>query len=140
MKSPPSKIELLPANGRERLPRRFAPLLSRLVAERIAQFLAKRDDWLIEPFMRERRLADEIRRLQSIPEQEKFSLYFEEFGCLDCKRTDMPHAGNALCHSCRMRFLGRLKGKVQQAEDDIRERGRIERLHTNPTPCMGEGK
>ncbi len=49
--------------------------LHTIVQQQLAEALAQKDGILIEPFFRERRIAEEIRRLQFVPERKKWSIY-----------------------------------------------------------------
>jgi transcriptional regulator with XRE-family HTH domain len=81
--------------------------LNRLVQQEVAKIMAERDALVFEPWFRSRQVSYELKRLQSVPEQEKFSIGYERYGCIDCKTQDRPHAGNNLCHRCRTRWFGR---------------------------------
>ncbi len=48
--------------------------LQAVVQQQLAEALAQKDGILIEPFFRERRIAEEIRRLQFVPERKKWSI------------------------------------------------------------------
>jgi hypothetical protein len=80
-----------------------------LVAKQVAEILAKRDEAVFEPFFRSRQVAFELRRLQSVPEQQKWSTYFSLFGCIDCKQTDKGHAACGFCFRCYGRVGSRLR-------------------------------
>jgi hypothetical protein len=49
-----------------------------------------------------------IRRLLPPEYLKRFPLYFEQYGCIHCKRRDVPHCANGLCAACnaliRLRF------------------------------------
>ena len=82
--------------------------LDRLVQQKVAEIMAERDALVFEPFFRSRQIAYELKRLQTVPEQEKWSTYYERYGCLDCKTQDRVHAGNGMCHNCRSMVFRRL--------------------------------
>jgi hypothetical protein len=65
--------------------------IERLVKEQVGEIMAERDALVFEPFFRSRQVAYELKRLQSVPEQEKFSISYERYGCIDCKTFDRPH-------------------------------------------------
>jgi hypothetical protein len=81
--------------------------LRKLVQQQVAEIMAERDALAFEPFFRSRQVAYELKRLQSVPEQEKFSIGYERYGCIDCKTQDRPHAGNGLCNTCRVKWFHR---------------------------------
>lgn len=77
--------------------------LHRLVQEEVAKIMAKRDAFVFEPFFRSRQVAYELKRLQTVPEQKKFSVAFTRYGCLVCKTRERIHGGNGMCTNCYAR-------------------------------------
>jgi len=55
-----------------------------------------------------RELFHKIRRSMPPEYFKRFPLYFEQYGCIHCKRRDVPHCANGLCSACsvliRLRF------------------------------------
>jgi hypothetical protein len=82
--------------------------LDQLVTQRVAEIMAERDALVFEPFFRSRQVAYELKRLQCVSEQRKFSISFERYGCIDCKTRERIHGGNGLCNQCRGRWFTRL--------------------------------
>lgn len=82
--------------------------LDRLVQEKVAEIMAERDAVVFEPFFRSRQVAYELKRLQAVPEQTKFSVAFERYGCMICETRERIHAGNGLCTGCRALWFRRL--------------------------------
>jgi Zn-finger nucleic acid-binding protein len=82
--------------------------LRRLVKEQVAEIMAGRDAIAFEPFFRSRQVAYELKRLQSVPEQKKFSVAFARYGCMVCETRKTIHAGNGMCPQCRGRWFTRL--------------------------------
>ncbi len=116
--------------------------IARLVQQQVAEIMAERDALVFEPFFRSRQVAYELKRLQSVPEQEKFSVSYERYGCMDCKKHTTPHAGNNLCQSCRAKWFGRLTQIIKEGikgEPAQRARGtaRAERLIPENAPRDG---
>jgi hypothetical protein len=102
------KIEVLPSlEDMLRGPLRHDQLL-KIVQVEVAKTMAERDALAFEPFFRSRQVAYELKRLQTVPEQRKWSIWYERYGCLDCKSQDDPHAGNGLCSICRGKVFRRL--------------------------------
>ena len=102
-----SEIELLPSPQELlRGPIRQEEL-RKLVQQQVAEIMAERDALVFEPFFRGRQVSYEIKRLQSVPEQEKFRIGYERYGCMDCKTQGRPHAGNNLCDRCRSKWFSR---------------------------------
>ena len=82
--------------------------LDRLVKQKVAEVMAERDALVFEPFFRSRQVAYELKRLQCVSEQRKFSISFERYGCIDCKTRERIHGGNGMCNQCRSRWFVRL--------------------------------
>jgi DNA-directed RNA polymerase subunit RPC12/RpoP len=78
------------------------------VQQKVAEIMADRDALVFEPFFRSRQIAHELKRLQTVSEQEKFSVYFERYGCLTCETRNTIHAGNGMCGNCHSRVFYRL--------------------------------
>ena len=82
--------------------------LDRLVQEKVAEVMAERDAIAFEPFFRSRQVAYELKRLQTVSEQDKWGVYFERYGCMVCETRERIHAGNGMCNRCRSRTFVRL--------------------------------
>jgi hypothetical protein len=129
----PNRIEVLPSPQEMRRAPVQRDELEKLVQQKLAEIMADRDALVFEPFFRSRQVAYELKRLQSVPEQEKFSISYERYGCMDCKTHASPHAGNNMCHACRSKWFRRLAqiiGEGIKGEPAQRARGtaRSERL------------
>lgn len=77
------------------------------VRKQVAEVMAERDALAFEPFFRARQVAYELKRMQTVPEQKKFSIGFARFGCLRCDTKEAIHAGNGLCPTCRALWFRR---------------------------------
>jgi hypothetical protein len=91
--------------------------IQKLVQQQVAEALAQREAAVFEPFFRSRQVAYELRRLQSAPEQKKWSVYYERHGCQQCKRADLIHAGNGYCPRCYSRMGQILKGIIRELSE-----------------------
>jgi hypothetical protein len=108
-KDNPAAITLIPSPGTMLRTGVNEAELNRLVQTRVAEILADRDAFVFEPFFRSRQIAYELRRLQTVPEQRKWSVYFERYGCLICESRKRIHAGNGMCGACYARTFSTLK-------------------------------
>jgi hypothetical protein len=88
--------------------------LERLVQQKVAEIMAERDAAVFEPFFRSRQIAYELKRLQTIPEQEKWSVYFDRYGCLICEGRKRIHVGNGMCTQCYARTFNTLKQIIKE--------------------------
>jgi hypothetical protein len=83
--------------------------LNRLVQTKVAEIMAERDVIVFEPFFRSRQIAYELKRLQSVPEQRKWTVFFDRYGCLLCETRKRIHTGNGMCDRCYPRIFNTLK-------------------------------
>ena len=102
-------IELVrPESSALASPERDFEKLDRLVQQRVAEILTRRDAFIWEPWFRTRQVANEIRRLQTVSEKRKWTRFYEDEGCLACGTTAVPHASNGFCHACHARIHNKL--------------------------------
>jgi hypothetical protein len=91
----------------------------------LAELMAERDALVFEPFFRSREMSYEIKRLQTVPEQQKFSIGYERYGCMICEASDRPHAGNGLCARCHSKWFRRYAEIIKEGmEREPAKRGR----------------
>lgn len=100
-----------------------AGLLERLVQQEVAKALATKDGFLFEPSFRSKRVSDEIRRLQTIPERKVHALRFQLYGCLNCGTKKASHYAYAYCASCYHReqaLRKKLRSQLEHAQEPPR--------------------
>ena len=88
--------------------------LERRLQEMVVETLTARDEFMWEPFFRLRRIANEMKRLQTVPEKEKWEVFYQRFGCMRCKTQERTHTGNGFCSDCYKWALRTLKSIVQE--------------------------
>ncbi len=71
---------------------------------------------LFEPWFRNRQESFEIKRTQTVPEQRKWSVYYETWGCVCCKKKKLPHKSLGFCQACYLRVSQRIKEILKNAE------------------------
>jgi hypothetical protein len=103
------KIELLPSRDSILRAGIDEKTLTLLVKEKVAEIMVDRDAIVFEPFFRSRQIAYELKRLQTMPEREKWSVHFGRYGCLICETRTRIHVGNGMCGSCYTRTFNNLK-------------------------------
>ncbi|MGC1107105.1 MAG: hypothetical protein WA876_11250 [Candidatus Acidiferrales bacterium] len=112
--APIATTELLPPEPQG--PQSELSQLERLVQQKVAEILASREDLLLRPFFDTRRIAEELRRLQTMPARRKWSVYYATFGCLICRRKrESHHGGCGMCWNCYQRTSTRLRTIVDEA-------------------------
>ena len=81
-------------------------------------------------------------RLPTVSEQQKWTVYFQRFGCLICETMDRIHAGNGMCNRCHANTQNGLKqvlGELvrNQTAQPARGRLRLDRLLSPSHPMDG---
>ena len=113
------RVEVIPPekpNAPRLGPEDAKKLLKRLVEQQVAEIMANRDEFLFQPFFQQRKVADEIRRLQTVPERNKWSRYYDRWGCLRCNTRKVPHSSIGMCRDCRSLIRKRLVSLIDNAE------------------------
>ena len=67
--------------------------LNLLVQEKVAEIMADRDAFVFEPFFRSRQIAYELKRLQTMPERQKWSVHFGTLRLFDLRNADTNSCG-----------------------------------------------
>jgi hypothetical protein len=109
--------ELLPSPENILRPGVDKAILDRLVQQKVAEIMAEREATAFEPFFRSRQIAFEIRRLQTVPEQESWHVFFDRHGCLYCHSKEKGHAGCGMCFRCYPRILNEKKTIIRELMD-----------------------
>jgi hypothetical protein len=107
----PVEAELVESLLPERLPTTKAELLQ-FVQLHVAQVLAHREDADFQPFFQARLIAQQFKRIQSLPEQRKWRVYFDTYGCLHCHKKNALYGSCGHCKQCRMKVGQRLDAIV----------------------------
>ena len=123
------KAELIPSPARMLQTENDQAKLERLVQQKVAETLAARELFVFEPFFRTRQVAYEIRRLQTVPELKKWSVYYDRYGCLFCKEQTLPHASHGFCRRCLSRVSSQLNEIIRDLVRDTGERNPEARLY-----------
>jgi hypothetical protein len=92
-KAKPVTVEVLPSPARMLQATMDEATLQKLVQQKVAEILTARDEFIFEPFFRSQQVTFEIRRLQTVPELKKWSLFYERHGCLCCGKSERPACG-----------------------------------------------
>jgi hypothetical protein len=122
-KAKPVTVEVLPSPARMLQSTMDEATLQKLVQQQVAELLTARDDFIFEPFFRSQQVTFEIRRLQTVPEIKKWSVFYERHGCHHCGKSERTHAACGFCSACRPRVYGQLRGIERELmkESDVQE-------------------
>ena len=104
--------------------------VNRLVDIRVAEVLASRDEF--QPYFQSRRVAQELKKLQSVPQQRSWSLVYEHWGCSHCDTKERPHAGCGMCRPYYTKWLYRKKAAERELSG--------EKERPIPRKCDGCGR
>lgn len=111
-----ARVELLPPTALAPRPDARA-MLKQLVRDQVAEVLASRDELLLRPFFDQKKVSDELRRVQTIPERRKWSLYFATWGCVRCRTRRAIHASCGMCPSCKSLVKMRLRSILKNSPE-----------------------
>jgi len=109
-------IEIVPYNREQEHELELKRAMTQLIEEKVAEATGG-PAAMFQPFFQSKRLAAEIRRQQSVAENNKFSYYYEIWGCLaGCGRTKevAAHGSLGMCNECYRRIAQRLREIVRQ--------------------------
>jgi hypothetical protein len=108
------KAEVLPP-ARPRIVPDTRAILDELVEEKVAEIMSKGRDALFQPYFQSKRVATEIRKIQTVSDRGKWSRYFEKWGCDVCGTKKRGHRGLGRCAPCYLRTLQRLEHLARDA-------------------------
>ena len=106
-------VEIVPLDRNEQVAE-FQRMIARAIEEQVNEALLGRGA-ILQPFFGSRAVSDEIKRRQTVPEQHKFSRYFETWGCMRCDTKLARHDSCGMCGTCRSLIVGRLREIVSKA-------------------------
>ena len=104
---------------KERRQRRRAKASRSVHLERVltvVKQLSPKELQLLEPWFRSRQESIEIKRTQTVPEQRKWSVYYDRWGCVSCTKKKTPHKSLEFCQACYLRVSQRIKEILKDAE------------------------
>jgi len=109
-KAAPVRTELLaPRFGLQALGAQFSAMVERKVEE----IFASQRGAMLEPFFQSADVSRGITKRQTVPQQRKWTYYFEEWGCLICGTKKRIHVSNGMCATCRKRVSYRLDAIIR---------------------------
>ena len=82
----------------------------RLMEQKFAEMLARRDDGKMQPYFQSRRVYQELKRMQSVPEQRAWAVHYERYGCTHCRSNERPHSACGMCARCYPKIFGQKRG------------------------------
>ena len=120
--------------------------IARMVEETVQQALSGQGAEL-QPFFGSKEVSYEIKRRQTVLEQNKFTYYFEDWGCMVCGSRKAAHGGCGMCGSCYRRVAERLRASLRKRQPpkgadqpSFMDTMRIAREALAPAPADEAGK
>ena len=92
--------------------------LDAYIEQKLAEMIGADFTGILEPFFQRKAIAREIRKLQTLPQQQKWSNYFAEWGCLVCAKKDVRYQANGMCQTCHQRTSLRLQTILRFTEKE----------------------
>jgi len=110
----PMKKPMSPDEEAETMLEGLGKKLEDLIQCKIAEAMGG-DSSILQPFMQTRAVSNAIRKIQNVVENNKFALYFADWGCLVCGDKNSAHASLAMCPRCHGRTLNRMQITLKKA-------------------------
>jgi predicted nucleic acid-binding Zn-ribbon protein len=92
--------------------------LDELVEEKVAKLMSKDSDALFQPYFQSNRVTQEIRKNQTVSEQQKWRRYFKKYGCDRCGEKKRAHVALGRCYDCYWRTYRRLTEITSEAASE----------------------
>ncbi len=92
----------------------FKRIVEGIVEEKLRPPDLKPDELPFEPWFRSKETAHAIKLSQSLPEQQKWTNYFADWGCLVCQSSTAAHRSLGMCARCHSRVCSRLRATVRK--------------------------
>jgi hypothetical protein len=105
-------VEIVPLDRNEQVAE-FQRMIARAIEEQVNEALSGRGA-ILQPFFGSKHVSDEIKRRQTVPEQQKFVYYFETWGCMRCDTKLTRHDSCGMCGTCHSLIVGRLREGVRK--------------------------
>jgi len=102
------QAEVLPIDARK--------MIEEIVKQKVAEIMVRQDDLVFQPFFLAKKVSDQIKWLQSVPEQRAWSSVFEKHGCIVCGRKDLSHVGCGCCQRCYPKISAWKRAAIREAD------------------------
>lgn len=141
-------IEIVPLSRQEVTAQRaldFKAMLAQMVQETVQQAMSGKGAEL-QPYFESKEIAYEIKRRQTVLEQNKWSYFYKDWGCMLCGTRKAAHEGHGKCHTCYTRVKQRLAASLRKrkpkdsTQPTFMDTMRIAREALAPAPADEAGK
>lgn len=107
------RAELLPL-GRTLSETDFKRMVAQAIEQKVAEAMSEGSHADFQPFFQSHEVSYEIKRRQTVTEQQKWSFYYSDWGCMICGAKDKPHDSNGMCQTCKARIRDRIKSSLRK--------------------------
>jgi hypothetical protein len=91
----------------------FKRIVAQFIEREVAEAMSG-SDALFQPFFQTPEIAREIKRRQTVVEQNKYTYAYEEWGCLVCGDRERGHKSLSMCQRCFERTAHRLRSGMRK--------------------------
>jgi hypothetical protein len=88
-------------------------MIAQMVEEGVREAISGKGAEL-QPFFGSKEVAYEIKRRQTVHEQNKFTYFYEDWGCMICGSRKARHYGCGMCNPCYSRVKARLARSLRK--------------------------
>ena len=92
--------------------------IEQFIEQKMAEIMGGDKTGIFEPFFQTKAIAAELKKLQTVPHQRKWTKYFAEWGCLVCEKKDRPHMCLGMCQACYPKIAHRLQNILRLTEEE----------------------
>jgi hypothetical protein len=114
-KAKETSVEIVPLGRTEMAEQKLKSMIAQMVEDGVRQAMSGAGADL-QPFFGSHAIACEIKRMQTVHEQNKFTYYFEDWGCMVCGSHKVGHSSCGMCASCYTRVKYRIRAGVQKRQ------------------------
>jgi hypothetical protein len=90
-------------------------MIAQMVEEGVREAISGKGAEL-QPFFGSKEVAYEIKRRQTVHEQNKFTYFYEDWGCMICGSRKARHYGCGMCHTCYVRIKWRIREGLRKRQ------------------------
>jgi MerR-like DNA binding protein len=101
------------APDRNQQAEQFKLMIAQAIEKQVGEALSTNDS-IFQPFFQSQSVAHEIKRRQTVAEQQKYVNRFKKYGCMICETKDRPHQSLSMCATCYRREVQRLREVVRE--------------------------
>ena len=106
-------VPLSRAETKAELRNSLKSMVAQMVEEQVAAAMSGAGAEL-QPFFGSKEVAYEIKRRQTVHEQNKHAYFFEDNGCMICHTKKVPHHSAGMCNACYSRISSQMSASLRR--------------------------